>query len=61
MAILKDGSEGQTFPLSREATEIGRKEGNILLPEDRVIQRVIDSEPRVNPKDPDIPYSFFNN
>lgn len=34
VAILKDGSEGQTYPLTREATEIGRKEGNILLPED---------------------------
>ncbi len=34
VAILKDGSEGQTYPLDREATEIGRKEGNILLPDD---------------------------
>jgi pSer/pThr/pTyr-binding forkhead associated (FHA) protein len=34
VAILKDGSEGQTFPLGHETTEIGRKEGNILLPDD---------------------------
>ncbi len=34
VAILKDGSEGQTYPLSDEVTEIGRKEGNILLPDD---------------------------
>lgn len=34
VAILKDGSEGQTYPLDRETTEIGRKEGNILLPDD---------------------------
>lgn len=34
VAILKDGSEGQTYPLSQEPTEIGRKEGNILLPDD---------------------------
>lgn len=34
VAILKDGSEGQTYPLSSETTEIGRKEGNILLPDD---------------------------
>jgi len=34
VAILKDGSEGQTYPLSTETTELGRKEGNILLPDD---------------------------
>jgi pSer/pThr/pTyr-binding forkhead associated (FHA) protein len=34
VAILKDGSEGQTYPLSEEATEIGRKEGTIILPDD---------------------------
>jgi pSer/pThr/pTyr-binding forkhead associated (FHA) protein len=34
VAILKDGSEGQSYPLSKEPTDIGRKEGNILLPDD---------------------------
>lgn len=34
VAILKDGSEGQSYPITLEITDIGRKEGNILLPED---------------------------
>jgi len=34
IAILKDGSEGQVYELDAEASEIGRKEGNILLGDD---------------------------
>jgi pSer/pThr/pTyr-binding forkhead associated (FHA) protein len=34
IAILKDGSEGQVYDLDGEPTEIGRKEGNILLADD---------------------------
>lgn len=34
VAIMKDGSEGQTYPLADETTELGRKEGNIILPDD---------------------------
>ncbi len=34
VAILKDGSEGQTYPLDGSSLEIGRRTGNVLLPDD---------------------------
>lgn len=35
--ILRDGSTGATYPLTAEQTDIGREEGNILLPDDPYI------------------------
>jgi pSer/pThr/pTyr-binding forkhead associated (FHA) protein len=34
VAILKDGTEGQAYPLDGSATEIGRKEGAVVLGDD---------------------------
>lgn len=34
VTILKDGSEGPTYRIVGEATDIGRAEGNVLLPDD---------------------------
>lgn len=34
VTILKDGSEGPAYQITGTATDIGRTEGNILLPED---------------------------
>jgi pSer/pThr/pTyr-binding forkhead associated (FHA) protein len=35
--ILRDGTTGVTYPLTAEQTDIGREEGNILLPDDPYI------------------------
>ncbi len=34
VAILKDGSEGQVYPLDGSPAEIGRREGTVVLPDD---------------------------
>lgn len=35
--ILRDGSTGATYPITAEQTDIGRDEGNVLLPDDPYI------------------------
>lgn len=35
--VLRDGTTGPTYPLSAEQTDIGREEGNVLLPDDPYI------------------------
>jgi pSer/pThr/pTyr-binding forkhead associated (FHA) protein len=35
--VLRDGTDGRTYPLVAEQTDIGREEGNILLPDDPYI------------------------
>ncbi len=35
--ILRDGTTGATYPLTADQTDIGREEGNILLPDDPYI------------------------
>jgi len=37
VTILKDGERGQVFPLLEGVTDIGREEGNILIPDDPYI------------------------
>jgi len=34
VAILKDGSDGRTFPLASDQVDVGRTEGDIVLPDD---------------------------
>lgn len=34
VSILKDGSDGAVFPLSREQADIGRREGDVVLADD---------------------------
>jgi pSer/pThr/pTyr-binding forkhead associated (FHA) protein len=34
IAILKDGSDGRVYPLAAEQSDIGRSEGDVILPDD---------------------------
>jgi pSer/pThr/pTyr-binding forkhead associated (FHA) protein len=34
VAILKDGSDGQVFPLDAEQVDVGSREGDVVLPDD---------------------------
>ena len=34
VAILKDGSDGRVFPIRSDVTDVGRVEGDVVLPED---------------------------
>ncbi len=34
VAVLKDGSDGNRFPIVQDQTDIGRREGDVVLPDD---------------------------